>query len=190
MPGCYQTPKRLFTGLDLPPHVSAALGQLLATLRPAARLRWSPVENLHITTKFIGDWPPDRLKEMKRALAAVPGRAPIPVAVRGLGWKPNRQNPRLFWAGVEAPALTDLAADIDTTLLNLDVAPEARAYHPHLTLARIGRPVPLDDMLNRIAGLPTTDFGSFEADRFFLYLSEPGSAGSAYTKLAEFPFAK
>ena len=45
-------------------------------------------------------------------------------------------------------------------------------------------------MQKKIAALPSTDFGAFEADRFFLYLSEPGSAGSVYTKLAEFPFAK
>jgi 2'-5' RNA ligase len=181
---------RLFTGLDLPAHVSAALERMLETLRPAARLRWTPVENLHVTTKFIGDWPEDRLREMKSALARVPDRAPIPVAIHGLGWKPNLHNPRMFWAGVDAPALSDLARDIDTALLNLDVAPEQRAFNAHLTLARIGRPTPLDAVQKRIAALPSTDFGSFEANRFFLYLSKTGPAGSVYSKLAEFPFAK
>jgi 2'-5' RNA ligase len=32
------------------------------------------------------------------------------------------------------------------------------------------------------------DFGSFAADRFYLYLSKPGRSGSVYTKLSEFPF--
>ncbi|MGA2183958.1 MAG: RNA 2',3'-cyclic phosphodiesterase [Bryobacteraceae bacterium] len=171
---------RLFTGLDLPVHVSAALDRLIETLRPAARLRWTPVANLHVTTKFIGEWPPARLDEMKAALATVPGRAPISVAVRGVELKP-----RLFWAKVHGPALADLARDLDTALARLGVAREQRTFNPHLTLARINKPVPLN-----IAGLTATDFGSFEADRFFLYLSEPGSAGSLYTKLAEFPFAK
>jgi len=190
MSGCYQTPMRLFTGLDLPAQVSASLENLLDTLRPAARLRWSPVANLHITTKFIGDWPPDRLREMRSALARVPAREPITVTVRGLGWKPNSHNPRLFWAGVEAPGLSDLARDIDDTLLNLDVAPEHRPYHPHLTMARIGKPVPIGAVLSRITELPSTNFGSFEADRFYLYDSKTGPGGSVYTKLAEFPFAK
>jgi 2'-5' RNA ligase len=158
---------RLFTGLDLPAHVSAALDRLLETLRPAARLRWTPVGNLHVTTKFIGEWPTARLDEMKAALATVPGRAPVPVA-----------------------ALNDLARDLDAALAKLGVAPEQRAFTAHLTLARIGKPAPLDQVQQKIAGLPSTDFGSFEADRFSLYLSEPGSAGSVYTKLAEFPFAK
>jgi 2'-5' RNA ligase len=181
---------RLFTGLDLPAHVSAALERLLETLRPMARLRWTPVANLHVTTKFIGEWPAARLEEMKSALAAVPGRTPVLVAIRGLGWRPNPHNPRLLWAGVDAPALNDLARDLDTALAKLGIAREQRAFTAHLTLARIGKPAPLEPVQKRIAGLPPADFGTFEADRFFLYLSEPGSAGSVYTKLAEFPFAK
>jgi RNA 2',3'-cyclic 3'-phosphodiesterase len=171
---------RLFTGLDLPAHVSAALEKLLETLRPKARLRWTPVANLHVTTKFIGEWPMQRLDDLKAALATVPGRAPISVAVRGLELKP-----RLFWANVHAPALAGLARDLDTALAKLGIARETRPFTAHLTLARIGNPVKLD-----IAGLAATDFGTFEADRFFLYLSETGSTGSVYTKLAEFPFAK
>ena len=171
---------RLFTGLDLPAHVAAAIEKLLETLRPMARLRWTPVENLHVTTKFIGEWPEARLEEMKAALSDVPGRASISVAIRGLELKP-----RLFWAKVHAPALADLARDIDTAAAKLGIAPEQRAFNPHLTLARIGKPVRFD--ISRVAA---ADFGSFEADRFFLYLSKPGSGGSVYSKLAEFPFAK
>jgi RNA 2',3'-cyclic 3'-phosphodiesterase len=171
---------RLFTGLDLPAHVAAAIEKLLETLRPMARLRWTPVQNLHVTTKFIGEWPEERLDEMKAALSDVPGRAPISVAIRGLEMKP-----RLFWAKVNAPGLADLARDIDSALERLGVAPEQRAFNPHLTLARIGKPVRFD-----IARFASSDFGSFEAGRFFLYLSKPGPGGSVYSKLEEFPFAK
>jgi 2'-5' RNA ligase len=171
---------RLFTGLDLPTHVAAAIEKLLETLRPMAHLRWTPVENLHVTTKFIGEWPEARLEEMKTALSTVPGRAPISVAIRGLELKP-----RLFWAKVHAPALADLARDIDTAAAKLGVAPEQRDFNPHLTLARIKKPARFD-----IARFASSDFGSFEADRFFLYMSKPGPGGPVYSKLAEFPFAK
>jgi len=180
MSGCYQTPMRLFTGLDLPAHVSAALEDLLARLRPTARLRWSPVDNLHVTTKFIGEWPENRLTEMKAALAGVPGRAPVPVAIRGVELKP-----RMIWARVDAPGLAPLAADLDAALGRIGVPSEHRPFTAHLTLARIPNPVRLD--LTRDAA---ADFGSFDADRFYLYLSKPGPGGSVYSKLAEFPFAK
>ena len=41
-----------------------------------------------------------------------------------------------------------------------------------------------------IAALPSLDFGSFVADRFYLYQSRQGPVGSVYTKLAEFPLSK
>src|ERR1700693_2408083 len=48
---------RLFTAIDLPPEVTGRLDGLIAKLRPLARIRWSPAANLHITTKFVGQWP-------------------------------------------------------------------------------------------------------------------------------------
>jgi 2'-5' RNA ligase len=48
--------------------------------------------------------------------------------------------------------------------------------------------VPLQPLRNAIAQLESVEFGSFTADRFCLYRSQPGSAGSIYTKLADFPF--
>src|SRR5713101_8443752 len=62
---------RLFTAIDIPEEVRAALRSLLARLRPLANLRWSPVENMHITIKFIGEWPEARLGEIQEALRKV-----------------------------------------------------------------------------------------------------------------------
>jgi 2'-5' RNA ligase len=56
-------------------------------------------------------------------------------------------------------------------------------------LARIKERVPLQKLGEAIAALPSLDFGGFSADRFFLYQSRPGPAGSVYTKLAEFPLS-
>jgi RNA 2',3'-cyclic 3'-phosphodiesterase len=93
---------RLFTAIDLPAEMLEKLGEFLARLRPLAKLRWTAVENLHITTKFIGEWPESRIEDMKTALGRVHQSGPIDVAVRGVGWFPNLQRPRVFWAGVEA----------------------------------------------------------------------------------------
>ena len=102
---------RLFTGLDLPRAVVDGLEQLLGRLRPAARIQWSPPANLHITTKFIGEWPEERLDELKRALGAVGISAPVDIAIRRLGWLPNPRSARMLYAGVEAgEALTALTA--------------------------------------------------------------------------------
>ncbi len=181
---------RLFTGIDLPQPTLDRLERLLAHLRPTAHLKWSPVSNLHITTKFIGEQPEGNLEGLSSSLRALPKRRSIPISIDGLGWFPNPHAPRVFWAAVKGgEALVDLAAAIENSLEPLGIARETRPYSPHLTLARITAGVPLQPMRQAIAQLDAVDFGTFEADRFHLYLSETGAAAAVYTKLAEFPFA-
>jgi len=181
---------RLFTGLDLSPEVVGRLADLLERLRPAARIAWSPPENLHITTKFIGEWPEERLAQLKAALDAIPEAPPIPVRVAGLGFYPTPRSPRVFWCGVEAPGLAELAARTDAATRGLGIASEKRPYSPHLTLARIREKTDLRKLHARIAALEPVALGSFEACAFFLYRSQLRPTGSVYTKLAEFPLSK
>ena len=47
---------RLFTAIAIPRRVLDNLARLLKELRPLAPVHWSPVENLHVTTKFIGEY--------------------------------------------------------------------------------------------------------------------------------------
>lgn len=182
---------RLFAAIDLPSDVLTNLEDLLQRLKPSAQINWSPPRTLHITTKFIGEWPEERLAELKAALAGLPDRAPIPVAIQKLGFFPNPHSPRVFWAGIHAADnLASLARDTEASVAVLGVAKEQRAYSPHLTLARIKTPGKQPALLQAVAKLPSLEFGSFVADRFYLYQSRTAPSGSVYTKLAEFPFAK
>ena len=181
---------RLFTGLDLPDGVVRNLQELLLRLKPAAQVQWSPPGNLHVTAKFIGEWPDPRLDELTAALRGVPARAPIAVIIRRLGFFPNPHAPRIFWCGIEAPGLPGLAADIDDATAALGIAREKRPFSPHLTLARIKGPGDLQPLRKAIATLESLEFGGFEARSFFLYRSSLQPTGSVYTKLAEFPLTQ
>jgi len=179
---------RLFTGLELPGEVVGNLAALVARLRPSARIQWSPPANLHVTTKFIGEWPAERLAELKDALAALPERPAIQVEISKVGFFPNTREPRVFWCGIDAPGLEALAADTDVATAALGVARENRAYSPHLTLARIKDRLDLGPLHQAVAALPSVRYGGFAAREFFLYQSQLRPSGSVYTKLAEFRF--
>ncbi len=181
---------RLFTGLDLPAEVVRNLEQFLQQIRPAARINWSPPANLHITTKFVGEWPEERLSELQSALAGLPPREPIPVQIRKVGFFPNPHSPRNFWCGIEAPGLAELAADTNRAATSLGIVDEKRAYQPHLTLARIKEKLDLQPLREVIAARSSLEFGGFVAGSFFLYRSQLHPSGSVYTKLAEFPLSK
>jgi RNA 2',3'-cyclic 3'-phosphodiesterase len=181
---------RLFTALDLPLEVVCNLECFVARIKPAARISWSPPANLHITTKFIGEWPQERLAELESALAAVAERPPIEVTVAKVGFYPNERAPHVFWCGIDAAGLEALAADTDIATAAIGVAREKRAYSPHLTLARIKDRLDLRPLHSAIAAARSLDFGRFAAASFFLYRSQLRPTGSVYTKLAEFPFSK
>src|SRR5437764_90814 len=105
---------RLFTGLDLPDDVVEKLEELVRRLKPSAQVAWSPPSNWHITTKFIGEWKEERLGELTAALGTLPGRDPIPVAMRGLGFYPHARSAKILYCGVEGVGLESLARDTDS----------------------------------------------------------------------------
>ncbi len=175
---------RLFTAVDIPGEVENALAATLQRLRPTAKVKWTDIEKLHITTKFIGEWPEARMEEMTAALRGVGTLGAIGIRLRGLGWFPDSRRPRVLWAGVEAgPELASLAHETEQAVHTLGVPIEDRKYSPHLTLARIRDAGPLGPLRAAIEAEGPADFGSFLASTFYLYLSKDGR----YTKLAEFP---
>ena len=159
----------------------------MARLRPLAKLQWIPLEKMHITTKFIGEWPEQRLGEMKAALAAVTSASPVDVAIRRIGWLPNPRIARVLYAGVEAgEALTALAAATGKATGSLGIPAENRIFRPHVTLARVRDRVPLGELKRALAEIELSAIASYQASSFALYLSSDGK----YTKLQEFPLTK
>jgi RNA 2',3'-cyclic 3'-phosphodiesterase len=176
---------RLFTAVDIPPDAKAALAALLDRLRPLAKLHWIPVEKLHITTKFIGEWPEERLDDLKQALGTVRGSTSIEIVIRRVGWLPNPRSARLLYAGVEASEpLSALAAATERAADGIGVPIEDRIYRPHVTLARTRKRVPVDALKRALEEIELSAIGSYQASAFALYLS----AGGKYTKLQEFSF--
>jgi RNA 2',3'-cyclic 3'-phosphodiesterase len=187
---------RLFTGLSLPERIITPIESLTNQLSDAARVRWSPAQNLHITTKFIGQWPSERLPELESRLGAMPVPRSFSVSVAHLGYLPGPHRPKIFFAGVRGEAgLAKLAEITESTLSELGVKKEDHPYTPHLTLARLGRdPAAVQALRERVAQFAEAgsefEFGSFIADRFHLYESKTGPAGSVYSVLASYPLLK
>ena len=179
---------RLFCGLALAYQVRRNVELLLQHLKPLAPISWTHPDNLHITTKFIGEWPSENLSRLVETLKAIPAMGEMEVAIRGLGWFPNPHQPRLLLAGVAASLqLEELHKATDQALGAIGVAIEKRPYHPHVTLARVKANADVAAVRQAIAGLPSTDFGRFNVAKNLLYLSEPSASGSVYRVIAEIP---
>ena len=179
---------RLFTALDISDEARSALVALIRQLEPEAPFRWSKPSNLHITTKFIGQWEESDRHKLSRALAGMPKPGPIPIGVRGIGWFPNPHSPRVLFAGIQSgPELAELHRQTDAACQSIGIPGEEKPFNPHLTLARVPSKQGLQDVRQRIAQLPEAEFGQFTATAFHLYESVPKAGGSEYIKLEEFP---
>jgi 2'-5' RNA ligase len=182
---------RLFVGISIPEDVATRVGALVDRLRPLAALRWSHTADLHVTTKFIGEEPPTRLAEIERALGALPPREPFPLSVRHVGWFPNADAPRVFWAGVEATAgLAELAAETERVLASLGVAIQHQQYSPHVTLARVRTNTQLEALRQALVAFPSSEFGAFTVESFTLYESRLADSRVNYLPLATFPLGR
>jgi 2'-5' RNA ligase len=180
---------RLFTAIDLSAEMLLRLERLLSTLRPEALIKWSPLDNLHITTKFIGEWPEQRLEELHSALATLTPREPFDLEVRDLGWFPNERSPRVLWAGVQgSPTLKQLIVETEERLLTLGIPKEEKPNNPHLTLARIKNPAPLRNLRKKVEELQPAELGTFSVRHFCLFRSDPGSNASIYRRLRDYRF--
>ena len=134
---------RLFVALNFPAELRERLWAGAEPLRALdLPVRWVPANDLHLTLKFLGETPEDRLEELGRALdQAVTGVRPLPVTVEGFGAFPNAKSPTVIWAGVGSePALELLQHGVERAFGPLGFPPEGRPFRPHVTLGRIRSP--------------------------------------------------
>jgi len=179
---------RLFVAARIPED---RLDQLDAEVEPLrAKLtnaRWAPLENQHLTLKFLGSTPADMLDAVTATCAMVAaGQAPARLGLTELGAFPSKTRIRVLWVGIDDPGgvLARLAGDLDRAFEPLGFASEGRAYTPHLTLARFKLPIPLK------SGFPSIDTSGierFELTGITLFRSHLSPKGARYEAIDAFP---
>jgi 2'-5' RNA ligase len=170
---------RLFAGLELPPPVKAAL---LANMGGVAGARWQRDDQLHLTLRFIGEVDRHGAQDIAAALGRVNIR-PFVAELGEPGLFEHRSRVDTLWVGVRpAEPLANLARAINAALAGVGIAPEPRAFVPHITLAR-GRA-----MLG-VTGWPHAPIPrlSWTVDRLTLFESQLARDGSDYHVLARWP---
>jgi len=138
---------RTFIAVELDQELKATLAGIQARLRgavPPRAVRWVQPEGIHLTLKFLGDTPPDKIDGIEAALARAAGQvAPFTVTVGGVGCFPDLRRPRVVWVGVHEPtgSLARLWQAVESQVAPLGFPTEKRPFSPHLTLGRVQRTV-------------------------------------------------
>ncbi len=146
----------------------------------ASEFRWTPAANLHVTVRFIGSIEREVADLVAGRLAEVP-LAGFELELGETGTFKRGRLVRVVWRGVRAGAdqARALAAQVEAECVRAGLVPEARAFQPHLTLARA--------RLRDGAALPPLpsppELPPWRADELILYSSHLGRAGAVYEPL-------
>jgi 2'-5' RNA ligase len=172
---------RLFVAIRPPPAIRSIL---LATMGGISKARWQRDDQLHLTLRFIGEVDHHRADDIHAALGAI-HHPRFEIALHGIGVFDRRGRPDAVWAGV-APhdSLRLLHKKIDQASVRIGIAPEQRAYLPHITLARLKRDSgPVGGLLEQAGGLASA---MFAVDHFALFESDLSPDGAVYSLIERY----
>lgn len=174
---------RLFVSVDLPPELTDAVATLQAEFDDIAGLQFTDPTQAHITLKFFGSVPADRLESVtkltKQAVDAA-ALAPFRVELTDLGVFPTREYIRVLWLGVDdgtAPLQT-LHDELEHRAVDAGFDPAEHSFTPHVTLARMEHAGGKKRLQRRLDRSPTV--GSFEVTAVRVTESELTQAGPVY----------
>ncbi|SFR98805.1 RNA 2',3'-cyclic phosphodiesterase [Sphingomonas jatrophae] len=173
---------RLFVALRPPRATREGLLDLMEGV-PGAR--WQDDDQLHLTLRFIGEVDGHVADDIAAALGGVRHPA-LDIAPVGVGRFEKRGRADALWAGISPrDEVAALHRKVDQALVRVGLAPEGRAFLPHITLARLPRGAgPIEPFLSRHAGLTAP---AEHYVRFHLYESRLASTGAAYEIVETYP---
>ncbi len=168
-------------------RVAHAVAQRLAAAPGSEAVRWVRPESYHVTLRFLGTTPRDRVEGLvAAALHATRGIAPFELRLGVLAGLPSQAPRAIVLEVAPLEPLATLAKQVESAVVAVGFAAELRAFRPHLTLGRIherrGRAPRLDPAISpgHAAPFAVTSFALFQSDL------DPG--GAHYTPLERIAF--
>ncbi len=131
---------RLFIAIPMPEEIAEQLDALCEGL---PGVRWTDLEQFHLTLRFIGQVDNATFYDIGEALTTV-SMAPFELRLRGIGQFPLRGHPHTLWVGLEdGEPVRRLRRRIERVLeQQVGLEPERRKYAPHVTIGRVKEPLP------------------------------------------------
>jgi len=189
---------RSFIAIELPDELKLGLVQLQARLKLDKQpgVKWVDPYSVHLTLKFLGSVPIDRIGDITRAIEeAAQGIPPFHLEVKNLGVFPNLRRVQVAWVGIsgQLDKLGQLQQGIESNLARLGFAPESRPFTPHLTLARLRQQVSQEERQRfgqLIVGTKFEVVYAIEVDAISLMRSQLTREGAIYSRISSVGLGK
>ena len=154
-------------------------------------VRWVNVDNIHITTVFMGDVQKEQMGPIQDVVKDVcQGYGPFSIAIKGIGLFGSRRNPRVLWIGLDGAIdrMVCFKDDLQKGLRPFGIMDEKRRFKPHLTLGRFRKGARtgthLDDLLSKYHDLKSPER---IIEELALFESDLKPGGAVYSRLNGWP---
>jgi len=185
---------RVFIGIGLPAECRRAIREAVSPLRAKrAPVSWTPEPNLHVTLKFLGQTPPERVDEIGALLVeTAKGFGPFEFAVEEPGGFPTLRAPRVLWVGIREPLelVGKLHENMENVLSGAGYPREGRRFHPHITVGRVRDRLPPGWGEEYAKALSGKSFGVVGVSSIQLYESRLSPGGAAHYVLRDVPLLR
>ena len=186
----------MFAAVLPPQDVLEELEEFLGPRQEVADFRWTRPEGWHLTLAFMADVPDRSLDDLLERLGrAGRRRSPFSVRLAGGGAFPNPARAKVLYAGVEgAPDAVEELRRLSTgarAAANKAGAPaDGATFRPHLTLARMRRPVEATRWLRVLSTYRSREFEVSELALVESHLGQGPGNRPRYDVVATFPLGK
>ncbi len=183
---------RTFVCLQLPAFARDRLASTRQRLRESgAPVSWVKPHNIHLTLKFLGSVPAERLQDVVGAVrrSVVPA-PPIPLELAVLGCFPDKRAPRVVWVGLKQvpQELRNLQKRIERELVAIGFPAESRPFSPHFTLGRVRSGQNIGELVAAMRAERLEPL-LFEAGEVVVMASRLHASGALYTPIARIPWS-
>jgi 2'-5' RNA ligase len=185
---------RTFFAIELPTLTLEQIAKELYDLKNSIpkNIKWVPIDSMHITIKFIGEFNPKYQSSIQKDLQShLIGLGEIKLSFGKIGVFPNLRNPRVVWLGLNVPRqLIKLARIVNLVTHNYGFPQEKRNFSPHLTIGRIRNNVSSSErelIGQMIANYRFKEIEPFSTNRVSFIKSSLTPKGPVYSTLFEIP---
>jgi 2'-5' RNA ligase len=181
---------RTFIAIEISREAKEELSRTVASLKKAGMdVKWVKPSGMHITLKFLGNIPQEKVENIKSSLSGIAERnQPFTVSLSGIGVFPKWESPEVIWAGLDnSSKVSAVQNEIESALSGLGIEREPREFSPHITLGRVKSPRNRNVLKEYASGANVKNVPS-TIDKIVLFKSDLKPSGAVYETLLEAPF--
>lgn len=176
---------RLFIALNIPDEAKDKLIEVRNSVTPNLNYKWEPRDKLHLTLKFIGDFPEQNVDQIKSELMFLENYYSIKSEFFNFGFFFRRIKPVILWAGMKiSEPINKIVSELNLRLENFSIPVDNRKFKPHLTLLRIKNDFD-ESLVHRFKNF-TFEPINFYSNSISLYKSELYKSGSKYFEIKNY----